>query len=231
MKLQKCKVAATAAVLSALLATGASATTVTLSKQNPADVFNGGGKAVVSGITNRSGSFYAGGFRVTDGDRDFVAWCLDILDNLGLPSLYEITTTPFAGTAQGSLGATVISNIENLFEVNYATLVDIGNNAQSAGFQLALWELVYETGGTFNVSDGTWRATSSTSGVVAAANTYLANLGNAITQNYALTFYESKAGGQNLVSVSPVPLPSAVWLFGLGLAGLYGAGRRRNARA
>jgi hypothetical protein len=35
----------------------------------------------------------------------------------------------------------------------------------------------------------------------------------------------------NVTSVSPVPLPAAVWLFGSGLLGLVGVGRRRSVSA
>ncbi len=229
------RIGAFAAVLTVVLASSASAAPVTLSKQNPGDTFNGGGKAVVSGISNRAGSFYAGGFRITDGTDNFVAWCLDIAHNLSLPSTYDVTTTPFTNANTVLLNSTQLSRIENLFEVNYKTL-DISNtatgNIQSAGFQLALWELVYETNPELNAASGIWYATAPAA-AIAAANGFLANLGNAITQNYALTFYQSTGSSQNLVRVDAIPLPAALPMLatGLGLLGYLARRRRGKNRA
>jgi hypothetical protein len=45
-------------------------------------------------------------------------------------------------------------------------------------------------------------------------------------QSYVLATLELNSNG-TLVAAPPVPLPAAVWLFGSGLLGLLGAGRRR----
>lgn len=221
-----------AALVAGMAVTGASATTVTLDKQ-VTDIFGGGGKRSVSGISNRSGTFLAGGLRLNDGSQDFIAWCLDVQHNLSLPGVYNITDTPFSATT-GSLGATRVANIENLFEVVYPSL-DLSNstganggNNQSAGFQMALWELVYETSGSFDVDSGAW-SIGSPSAAKTLANGFLAQLGNPIQQSYRLTFYETTGNGQNLVSVAPVPLPAAASLFVAGLAGFAGLRRRSKA--
>ncbi len=218
--------------LAIVLASSATAGAVTLDKQNPNDTFNGGGKAIVSGISNRAGSFYAGGFRLTDGTDNFVAWCLDIAHNLSLPSTYDVTTTPFTNANTVQLNNSQLSHIENLFEVNYKTL-NLTNSAtgniQSAGFQLALWELVYETSSQFNAASGIWYATAPKE-AIDAANGFLANLGKAITQNYALTFYQSTGSSQNLVRVDAIPLPAALPMFATGLGVLGFLARRRRAK-
>lgn len=46
---------------------------------------------------------------------------------------------------------------------------------------------------------------------------------------YAGFFYLSSSGDLTYNIASPVPLPPAVWLFGSGLLGLIGVGRRRQA--
>lgn len=232
----------TGAALLAMSAGFAVASPVTLSKQNKWDVFDGGGSQSVK-IRNKSYPFEsarvdAGGFRLSDGVNDLIAWCLDITHNLSLPSPYKTTDDPFSN----SYGLTDVqkANVENLFETSYSTL-DLSNDAQSAGFQLALWEVIYEKSGTFDVTDGNFYARAS-SAASDLANAFLGNLGGAITQAYNFTYYESlgyKSGwgkkkwkkkySQNLVSVTPVPLPAAGLLLTCGLAGLYVVNRRKKA--
>lgn len=213
----------------------ASASTVSLTKQNPFDTFNGGGHQRVH-IRSYSPwvdqTVTAGGFRINDGINNIIAWCLDISHKLSLPSTYETTDTPF--TNSRGLNSNQKANVEKLFNANYSTL-DLTSNAQSAGFQLALWELLYEHNSTFDVTDGWFVATSSwhrsMSHALQYANQFLGNLDGAISQNYKLTYYQSTGHSQNLVSATAVPIPAAGLMLGFGLAGLYCAGRRRKTRA
>ena len=163
----------------------------------------------------------------------FTAWCLDLAHNLNLPSFYEITTTPFSTT--NPISATVQGTLKALFDTAYSTL-DKTNNAQSAGFQLALWEILTETSGTYNVDQDQgsfWINDANTSAARTAANGFLAGLGGDKRGDYTLTFLESTDGNQSLVTVdSPVaavPLPAAgVLLFGA-LGGLGVMARRRKS--
>lgn len=232
--------AASTLAFAAFMATGAAAAPVTLFMQNNGDTFNGGGNLHVN-VASPTANAMAGGFRLKDGnDNAFVAWCLDIMNNLAIPAggqQYNTTTAPFTNTT-GALDPVTLPNVESLFETAYSS-VDITDNAQSAGFQLALWEVLYETDATFDLTAGTFSQSLSGSAqdaAEAAANSYLALLaGGVVTQGYNFTYYESGTTGtgdqlsQNLVSVAPVPLPAAAWMLGLGLAGLYGARRRRKA--
>ncbi len=114
------------------------------------DIFNGNGNTIV---TLKGGprivTAHAGGFALTDKITDFVAWCLDIGNTLSIPGSgtpYHETSDPFTQTT-GAIDGDRLGRIENLFETSYAGL-DLTNDAQSAGFQLALWELLYETADT-----------------------------------------------------------------------------------
>lgn len=235
-----------ATVALALSVTGADAST-TLFKQDTSDTFGGNGSASVTVVGGPRSpiSALAGGFVVTeDAARDpinsFVAWCLDIANNLSIPSggqEYHQTDTPFAATI-GPITPTRLDQVEKLFETSYATL-DLTSNAQSAGFQLALWEILYETDPTLGLTsgDGTFYQSGGSNSARDAANAFIAIVEDptaSVTQNYQFTFWESgvnsdgKQLSQNLVSVSAVPLPAAAGFLLVGL-GALGALRARKA--
>ncbi|MGI1662932.1 VPLPA-CTERM sorting domain-containing protein [Palleronia sp. KMU-117] len=203
------------------------------------DVFNGNGNTAVR-ITGgpRTVSALAGGFALSDGIAEFVAWCLDIGNTLSIPGSgtpYHQTGTPFSNTT-GALSGTTVGTIRALFETSYATL-DLASPSQSAGFQLALWEILYETDDAFDLGAGSFRQTRTTGAALAAnaqANAFLGALGGPVTQRYRLTFFESGTDqqgnqlSQNLVAVSPVPLPAAAGFLIAGLGALATFKRRRK---
>jgi hypothetical protein len=176
----------------------------------------------------------AGGFAVrTDLLGDFVAWCLDISTSLRLSSAYRVTQdqaafTPFADTTPISLDRK--QRIQGAFDTAYRDL-DLTEAQDSAGFQLALWELVYEDESALGVGSGSFHATGDAA-VLARADAILAGLAGPASGHYRLVFLESadrvnsgRHKSQNLVTVVPTPLPAAGLLLLGGLAGL-GALRR-----
>lgn len=203
------------------------------------DIFNGNGSTSVR-VTGgpRTVSALAGGFSLSDGISDFVAWCLDIGNTLsiaGSGTPYHETATPFSSTS-GALAGATIGTIRALFETSYATL-DLASAAQSAGFQLALWEILYETDDDFDLAAGSFRQTRTSAAALAAnaqANAFLDALGGPVTQRYTLTFFESGTDqqgnqlSQNLVTVSAVPLPAAAGFLVAGLGALAAVKRRRK---
>ena len=60
------------------------------------------------------------------------------------------------------------------------------------------------------------------------ANSYLSALSGASTGGYNISYLNSGTS-QNLVTVSPVPLPAALGMLGLGIASLFGLRRRKKA--
>ncbi len=217
------------ALAAAVLFAPSLASATTLTYQNPANIFGSNGSASVHILSPRNIRAQAGGFALKgdiSGDsalESFTAWCLDISTTINLSYNYTVTNSPFS---LSPLSATRVANIKALFKTGLTGLnLAIGRN--SAGFQLALWELVYEnTGGPLDAGAGNFRASNSAS-AIATANLLLAGLGGPITGNFELTFLEAYSTrgvykSQNFVTgkpipddISAVPLPAAgLLLFG-----------------
>ncbi len=179
----------------------------------------------------------AGAFYLVDEDNilgngpgaNFVAFCVDIFNTLGLPSEYEKTGTPFTGTGQpGTLDAGQKNRVQELFDNNYAGL-DFDDSDEVAGFQAALWEVLFEGDDNYDVKAGDFQVSwGLTDGAKVAANAFL-GMGDDGQTNYNLTWLQSEGGGQNLVTVAPVPLPAGGVLLLGALGGLAVARRRRKA--
>lgn len=210
------------AVLS-ISATVATASTTVVSYQE-AGVF---GTPNLSSPATIVSPFYNGGtsagpFRLTgdNGFGDFIAFCIDLDNHMSSGKTYTVSGASSYGTA-------VDTNIDLLFNSAYAGL---STAVQGAAFQVALWEIITDTGDAtgFDLGLGSFTATSSTAGVISQAADYLTGLGGATTGGYKLTFL-ANGNSQDLVTVSPVPVPAAFGMLSLGLAGLFGLRRRKKA--
>ena len=174
------------------------------------------------------GSFVATGLKMNDGVSSFIAWCFDLTHQIakGGPYTYTATDTPFSNSF---LTAGAKDRAERLFNANYGS-VDAYDAVQASAFQLALWEVAYDS--DFDLTSGQFQGTGRGSFAAQIASTaagYLqAASGFSGRGGWKVTFLENQneRTRQNLVTASPVPLPAALALLGGGLAAL-GAVRRR----
>ncbi len=226
----------------AITTAAAVAAPVNVAYQNPGSPFAGGAfNGTMTGANPASVAAGVGGLALKDtnpgGLGSFIAWCLDISTFLALPNAYTTTNTPFSMTT-GAITPTRAGDIQKLFNTGYsATVTGITSAAVSAGFQLALWEILYETG-SYGLTTGSFQASGDVvSAATNQANTLLGALSGPITQAYSLTFLESPKGAngaqltQNLVTASAVPLPAAGVLLLTVMGGIGALARYKRKSA
>ncbi len=164
----------------------------------------------------------------------FVAFCVDLFQTFSFGSPFIVTPV----LAQSLYAPERFTLLDRLYTQHYAPIQNgASNSTDSAAFQLAVWEIIRETGSTgFSLSGGTFTASATPSTntgdllAISRANTWLsdASLGGA-SGDYILTALTSGTR-QDQMMATPVPEPEtyAMLLAGLGLMGFVI--RRRNAR-
>jgi PEP-CTERM motif len=160
-----------------------------------------------------------GAYTPTGGSAAFRTYCVDIFHALTVPGVYDLV--PLSQMYTGVRATNIAKILANTNATNATT---------SAAVQLALWEVAFETAGTFNVTSGAFNVTGGNSGAARAlANTYLANLGSwnvSATHTARLLYHPQR---QSQVYLAPVPEPAtwAMLIVGFGLTGATLRMRRR----
>lgn len=177
---------------------------------------------------------YAGPFKMSDeGMAEFVAWCFEVDKNL------DFGTGSY--TTGGALNDSARGRVQDVFDANYS---DDGSffsdRDKGAAFQLAIWEAIYETDDTKDLSliDGDHTSTEYTTGgtftaLGTLAEGFLTNA-NSYTglQKWVITEYKhDNVEKQDIGTVNAIPLPAAAWLLMFASGGLLAAKRRQARRA
>ena len=162
-----------------------------------------------------------------------LAYCIDLFQTISFGTLYsDYTTTSLAADAQ--ITAARKGEIAQLFHGFYAS--SLTSSTKTAAFQLALWEILYETASSLNVDGGDLsnqgvnyaKNPNTPSAVVLLADSWLGSLGSFSTDLAGFTTYRSPEHQDQISFVPPVPGPATWTLIVAGLATLAFVARRRK---
>lgn len=155
----------------------------------------------------------AGQMRIGYEGIDYNAYCVDINHYAGTGS---VTERSINSLNNGSMAAF-------LFET-YSE--DVSTGLKAAALQVALWEVLFETGQTFNAGSGYFKI-SHNADVLSAANVLLSSLPDTYASQWDLTVLHSNCKQDMLIGVNPTPEPATLVLLGLGGIGMLLRRRRK----
>ena len=155
----------------------------------------------------------AGGLLATlGGGASFTAYCADLYEPVGFG-----TTYPEYNVVAGASHSFANSNANVDIGKLYAEGNLVNDATTQAAFQIAIWEIAYETSGSYDLSMGSAQFTGGTadsSGALALAGAWLNALASTTNTSFTVTTYES-AGHQDMVSAVPEPATYALTAAGL----------------
>ena len=209
----------------ALIATPAHAENVTFS--GFADGYKSVNYKLSAPNVAKQGSANAGGFDTSvNGGPSFVSYCVDLYQTIGFNASYS-GYTEVLGSAFSFANTNANNDLAKLFSAGHV----VNSAKTSAAFQIAVWEIAYETSGLYNLGNGAakfWGGGASSSGALTLASGWLANLASITDVDVGIHVLESSRR-QDMVYAAPVPEPSTYALMLAGLAGVGLVARRRRA--
>lgn len=163
----------------------------------------------------------AGGFTtILNGGPSFTSYCIDLAETINFGTLYQ-NYIP-VGSGHVFANSDAYADLGRL----YAVAGPILDAVHEAAFQIAVWEITYETDATYGLGSGvaTFNGTAAANGFAAG---WLASLGSA--GNGPAVGVLDRQGSQDVI-YAPVPEPSTVMLMLAGFVGMATVARRRSAK-
>lgn len=173
-----------------------------------------------------SGNANAGGFAtVLNGGPSFVTYCVDLYERINFGTTYTNYTGP--NTSHVFANASAHADLGRL----YANVGTLSGAAQQAAFQIAVWEIAYETSGTYSLLGGAALFSGAPAGTLTQAQNWLTGLGSGTGLNIlsldSVTLGRT-VGHQDVIYAAPIPEPETYALLMAGLGALGFVARRRR---
>ncbi len=170
-------------------------------------------------VSNHSGTVPAGGFTGTWNGTPIVFWCEELGQSFGLGGTYtDYTAAPLVNL-----------RLSELFQADLNSALTGPVNVNSAAFQLAIWNIIYDNDNFVN--SGSWFA-SGDANAINLANSWLASLpassSLSLMQLTSRTHQDFVTPGSLPNCCGDVPEPSPLPLLGAGLAAMLFAMRNRR---
>ena len=172
-----------------------------------------------------SGTVSAGGFAtILNGSPSFVTYCVDLYQHISFGTLYSDYTAP--GSTHVFANNRAYADLGRL----YANAGVVDTSIEEAAFQIAVWEIAYETTpGAYALGSGaaSFSGGSAAGGALGLASTWLSGLGN--DAGRSISVIESTEHQD--VIFAPVPEPSSYMLMLAGLLATVEISRRKRKQA
>ncbi|HXD88920.1 MAG TPA: hypothetical protein VN641_20690 [Urbifossiella sp.] len=139
-------------------------------------------------------------------------FCVELTQHISTGNTYTYTETPLASTP--GVNATEATLISELWGAHFNTAWESSSftgSSASTAFQLALWELVYDSGSNLSLTSGNMKVTSADSTTVALAQSWLNGLSSLPSNEFATNFagsqlvWLSNSYKQDQLTMLPLP--------------------------
>lgn len=190
-----------------------------------------GGSSLTAKSSITSGTFYAGAMNwseVGNAANTYTTFCTEVNQVVKDPSSFDYVDLSDAPDTLGGMGDYRAGLVQGLYNGFYSQA--LASRTESAAFQIAIWEIVYESGvtsggsytldtaaGGFKITGGSSTVEKDSFGMsaVGLANQWLASLTSSLNVTTLTGLTSSDA--QDQIIITPIPLPAPIMLGGLGL--------------